>query len=139
MLMYFQTLRFDVSLPLSVLHTQARNAGSPRSPITPFQCSPNAKMEIDPTSPELSDTIEEQHVIDLLKVERGEDLRTTVMIRNIPNKFTAVRYCVSLLHLSLLTSSFRIPLKPSSISGCLPDTTLSTCAWVCQLCPVLNS
>ncbi|CAG8073449.1 unnamed protein product [Penicillium olsonii] len=83
------TLRFDVSLPLSVLHTQARNAGSPRSPITPFQCSPNAKMEIDPTSPELSDTIEEQHVIDLLKVERGEDLRTTVMIRNIPNKFTA--------------------------------------------------
>ncbi|KAJ5779031.1 RNA recognition motif 2 [Penicillium paradoxum] len=75
------------------------NYGSPQSPVTPHRLSSvskkncsgeydnERKVEISPTS-EGSQTSPE-HAISLERIRQGLDVRSTVMIRNIPNKITS--------------------------------------------------
>jgi hypothetical protein len=53
--------------------------GSPTSPLTPYQNSPGSGEETEePTSPALEGSPTAEHAIDLGRIRRGEDVRTTV-------------------------------------------------------------
>ncbi|KAI2697701.1 hypothetical protein CBS147332_8684 [Penicillium roqueforti] len=66
--------------------------GSPRSPVTPYHLVSkeneiDEKVDISPVSDEGQTSGE--HAIDLDRIKQGLDVRSTVMIRNIPNKITS--------------------------------------------------
>lgn len=109
MLMRVQFVRFNVSAPGSPPSQRGKYlSGTPPPPTTPYNSSPDMKMEIVPTSP-VSPLLMENgaidHDIDLNRIRQGEDLRTTLMIRHIPNRVSAVRSFVPLLCWTLLIQS----------------------------------
>lgn len=58
--------------------------------MTPYGHSPAGLIGSEPTSPNLDVGVTPEHTIDLTRIRSGDDLRTTIMIRNIPNKVTSV-------------------------------------------------
>lgn len=58
--------------------------------MTPYGHSPTGLIGSEPTSPNLDVGVTPEHTIDRTKIRSGDDLRTTIMIRNIPNKVTSV-------------------------------------------------
>ncbi|KAJ5333299.1 uncharacterized protein N7506_007082 [Penicillium brevicompactum] len=86
-------VRFNVSAPGSPPSQRGKyHSSTPPPPTTPYNSSPDMKMEIVPTSP-VSPLLMENgaidHDIDLNRIRQGEDLRTTLMIRHIPNRVSA--------------------------------------------------
>ncbi|KAF4767279.1 hypothetical protein HAV15_009254 [Penicillium sp. str.  len=92
-----ESLRFNVSIDaqeeISVLpHLRTPSFGSPQSPITPYHLVSKGneideKVDISPAFEEGQTSAE--HAINLDRIREGVDVRSTVMIRNIPNKITS--------------------------------------------------
>ncbi|KAJ5822902.1 Meiosis protein MEI2 [Penicillium robsamsonii] len=91
------SLHFDVS-PIdakeepALSHNQTPSRVSPRSPVTPYHLVSKEneieeKIDISPASEEGKTNPE--HAIDLDRIRHGLDVRSTVMIRNIPNKLSS--------------------------------------------------
>ncbi|KAJ6186348.1 RNA recognition motif 2 [Penicillium mononematosum] len=91
------SLRFNVSICAeedipTPSHLRTTSFGSPQSPVTPYhlvskESEVEEKIDISPAS-ETGQTSAE-HAIDLDRIRQGLDVRSTVMIRNIPNKITS--------------------------------------------------
>ncbi|KAJ5470868.1 RNA recognition motif 2 [Penicillium desertorum] len=91
------SLRFNVSICAeedipTPSHLRTTSFGSPQSPVTPYHLvskenEVEGKIDISPAS-EAGQTSAE-HAIDLDRIRQGLDVRSTVMIRNIPNKITS--------------------------------------------------
>ncbi|CAG7946722.1 unnamed protein product [Penicillium salamii] len=80
--------RFKIHIPpQNLVKIRARSSRLPSSPMTPFKRSPNDTMDMALSSPELL-TVDGRHRIDIARIKSGEDARTTIMIRNVPNKYT---------------------------------------------------
>ncbi|KGO63662.1 RNA recognition motif 2 [Penicillium italicum] len=92
-----ECLRFNVSIDaqeeMPVLsHLRTTSFGSPQSPMTPYHLVSKEneieeKVDISPASEEGQTSAE--HAINLDRIRQGLDVRSTVMIRNIPNKITS--------------------------------------------------
>ncbi|KAJ5518421.1 RNA recognition motif 2 [Penicillium expansum] len=73
-------------------HLQTTSFGSPQSPVTPYHLvskenETEEKVDVSPASEEGQTSAE--HAINLDRIRQGLDVRSTVMIRNIPNKITS--------------------------------------------------
>ncbi|CAG8403237.1 unnamed protein product [Penicillium salamii] len=98
-------LRFKINiLPQHLVKIRARRSRPPSSPVTPFKISPNDTMDMALSSPELL-TVDGRHRIDIARIESGEDTRTTIMVRNVPNKYTGT----SCITASKAVCSLRLP------------------------------
>ncbi|EKV20230.1 Meiosis protein MEI2, putative [Penicillium digitatum Pd1] len=92
-----ESLRFNVSIDaqeeMHILpHLRTTSFGSPQSPLTPYhlvskESEVEEKVDISPASEEGQTSAE--HAINLDRIRQGLDVRSTVMIRNIPNKITS--------------------------------------------------
>ncbi|KAJ5202400.1 hypothetical protein N7449_004479 [Penicillium cf. viridicatum] len=92
-----ESLRFNVSIDaqeeIPVLpHLRTTSFGSPQSPVTPYHLvskenEVDEKVDISPAFEEGQTSAE--HAINLDRIRQGLDVRSTVMIRNIPNKITS--------------------------------------------------
>ncbi|CAG8901923.1 unnamed protein product [Penicillium egyptiacum] len=91
------SLHFNVSIPVeedipTPYHLRTTSFGSPQSPVTPYHLVSKEneieeQIDISPVS-EAGKTSAE-HAISLDRIRQGLDVRSTVMIRNIPNKITS--------------------------------------------------
>ncbi|KAJ5932716.1 hypothetical protein N7516_007205 [Penicillium verrucosum] len=89
--------RFNVSIDTqeeipALSHIRTTSFGSPQSPITPYRHVSKVnehveKVDVSPAFEEGQTSAE--HAIDLDRIRQGLDVRSTVMIRNIPNKITS--------------------------------------------------
>ncbi|KAJ5415306.1 hypothetical protein N7465_004001 [Penicillium sp. CMV-2018d] len=93
-----ESLRFNVSsnaqedIPVLSSHLRTTSFGSPQSPVTPYRLVSkeneiDEKLDISPAFEEGQTSAE--HAINLDRIREGLDVRSTVMIRNIPNKITS--------------------------------------------------
>jgi hypothetical protein len=64
--------------------------GSPTSPVTPYHYSPDSAQEPEePVSPIIEDSPSAEHAVDLGKIQRGEDVRTTVRVSSSFTRLTS--------------------------------------------------
>ncbi|CAG8937416.1 unnamed protein product [Penicillium salamii] len=111
--------RFKINiLPQHLVKIRARRSHPTTSPVTPFKSSPNDTMDMALSSPELL-TVDGRHRIDIARIESGEDTRTTIMVRNVPNKYTGT----SCITASKAVRSLRLPFL------CSPFCFLQR--WIC--------
>ncbi|CAI7629015.1 unnamed protein product [Penicillium glandicola] len=94
-----ENLHFDVSIDApketsrpAMPPLRSPSFGSPQSPVTPYHLvskenEVEGKVDISPASEEGQTSAE--HAINLERIRQGLDVRSTVMIRNIPNKITS--------------------------------------------------
>ncbi|CAG8258341.1 unnamed protein product [Penicillium salamii] len=132
--------RFKIHIPpQNLVKIRARRSHPPTSPVTPFKSSPHDTMDMALSSPELL-TVDNRHRIDIARIKSGEDTRSTIMIRNVPNKYTGTSsitaskaVCSLRLTFSLLTFFFSYSVGYAFVNFGDPQDILIVSARLCEL------